>query len=121
MALHPACHAVENYLAGWFPEGVIREFEWTARRAWVFEVSVPTLKLQLVVSTDFLDKTSDGDIGRLLHEWYVASRMRIVGTKRWVYLSHDGVSVGEPEFPRRATSSTFGWGGTRRIHALTAS
>lgn len=97
MALHPACHVVEDYLAATFPRSVIEEFEWTARRCWAFKVSVPRLNFQLLVSTQFLDKTHDHEIGRLLRDWQVASRMRMVGTKEWVYVADSGVSLGVPE------------------------
>jgi len=97
MALHPACHVVEDYLAAWFPRGVIEEFEWTARRCWAFKVSVPRLTFQLLVSTQFMDKTHDAEIGRLLQDWHVASQMRVIGMKDWVYVTQTGVSFGAPE------------------------
>jgi len=81
VALYAACHAVENCLAVWFPEGVIGEFEWTARQCWVFKVSVPTFTFQLLVGTVFLDKTNDHDMERLLHKWHVAGRMRMTGAR----------------------------------------
>ena len=100
MALHPACHIVEDYLAAWFPKSIIEEFEWTAQRSWAFKVSVPQwlprLTFQLLVSTQFLDKTHDHEIARLLQDWHVASRMRMVGKKDWVYVTDSGVSLGVP-------------------------
>jgi len=97
LLLHPACYAVEDYLAAWFPGGVIERFEWTGQRGWVFKVTVPKLAFQLLVSTQFLDKANDHEIGMLLHEWNVASRMRMVGTKDWVCVTPNGVSLGVPE------------------------
>jgi hypothetical protein len=101
MALHPACHIVEDYLAATFPLSIIEEFEWTAQRSWAFKVSVPQVfpqsHFQLLVSKQFLDKTDDHEIERLLRDWYVANRMRMVGKKEWVYVSASGVSLGVPE------------------------
>ncbi len=104
MALHPANHVVEDYLAGWFRKGVIEEFEWTERKCWVFKVECPKRTpecpirtLQLLVSTQFLDKTNDYEIGRLLHEWHVASRMRLAGPDGSVLVTLNGVSLGVPQ------------------------
>jgi len=105
MALHPTCHAVENYLTTWFPGGVIKEFEWVAQRCWAFKVSVPSLHFQLLVSTEFLDKTRDDEIERLLHDWHVASLMRLEGARDWVYVSLDGASLGIPESHRGSRTS----------------
>jgi hypothetical protein len=104
MALHPASHAVEDYLAKWFRKGVIAEFELTEQQCWVFKVECPRrtpecpiATLQLRVSTQFLDKTNDYDIGRLLQEWYVAGRMRLAGPNGWVLVTLNGVSQGVPQ------------------------
>ncbi len=75
MVLHPACHAVENYLAAWFPESVIEEFEWASKQCWVFQVSVARATFQVLVSTQFLDKTDEHEIERLLQDWHVAHRV----------------------------------------------
>ncbi len=102
MALHPACHAVETYLVAWFPAGVIEEYDWAERRCWVFKVSVPRHTFRLLVSTRFLDDTGDEEIGRLMHEWHVAARMRMAGAKEWVHVGCDGVTFAdaEPSYPR---------------------
>lgn len=96
MALHPACHVVEDYLAATFPGSVIKEFEWTALRSWVFKVSVPHHTFQLLVSTALLDLTNEHEVDRLLREWQVASRMRLAG-REWVRVTGEGVSQGQPE------------------------
>ena len=93
MALHPACHAVEDYLAAWFPRSIIEEFEWAELRCWAFRVTVPTLTFQLLVSTQFLDETNDHDIGLLLDKWHVARQMRRAGADEWVLVTLDGTRI----------------------------
>jgi hypothetical protein len=96
MALHPACHVVEDYLAATFPRSVIKEFEWAAQQSWVFKVSGLHHTFQLLVSTKLLDQTPEYEIDRLLREWHVASRMRLAG-REWTLVTLHGVSLGVPE------------------------
>jgi hypothetical protein len=96
MALHPACHVVEDYLAATFPGSVIKEFEWMAQRSWVFKVSVPRHTFQLLVSTKWLDQPNEHEIDRLLRDWHVASRMRLAG-RAWTLVTAAGVTQGLPE------------------------
>jgi hypothetical protein len=100
VALHPACHAVENYLASMFPRSVIEEFEWGPRRCWVFKVNVPSLSFQLLVSTRFLDETPDYEIERRLADWHVAQWMRLRPNGRareWTVVTAGGVTQATPE------------------------
>ncbi|HLJ59270.1 MAG TPA: hypothetical protein VKZ50_06030 [bacterium] len=96
MALHPACHVVEDYLAAMFPRSVIEEFEWSAQRSWVFKVSVPRKTFHLLVSTKLLDQTNEHEIDRLLRELQVASRMRLAD-REWPLLTAEGVVLGLPK------------------------